>query len=280
MRTLILLGCGQDLVARVDELLPEGWSMEELEAWRDLVRRLSSDVPPDVLLFTSRYLNESVRRSVVELRKKRYFVPTAVYLPEPAPLLAHWAGRMHRHGIEPIFGLAELRSGVAQLLERAEPLVGGEIARLLGVSGVGERLLVLLENDPETLAAPPDRLAGWLGMSRSTLYRGLQAVGLPPPGELQALFRLWPGVVRIMEGGRGEDAAFEAGCPHYSSFRKAVATHFGLTIREVRRAERPRAVLHRWAAFQGHAARSGGPPYTPPGLGRAAAPRWSERKPA
>src|SRR6185503_19677807 len=103
-------------------------------------------------------------------------------------------------------------------IERAAPLVGAAIARMLPMpGGIGERLLALLETDPSMIGATPQRLAVALGTSRSALYRGLQGEGLPPPGELQALFRLWPGVLRIWSGGRGVDAAVEAGCPHYPS---------------------------------------------------------------
>src|SRR5688572_30661923 len=278
MRTLVLLGCDAHLTARIEELLPAGWAVEQLEVWTDLVRRLSSEAPPDLLFFTSKYLNDDVRRSVIELRKRRYFVPASVYLVDPNPLAAHFAGRMHRHGIEPIFGPSDLRRGVAELLDRAAPLVGAAIARMLATpGGVGERLLALLESDPTMIAASPQRLAHALGTSRSALYRGLQNESLPPPGELQALFRLWPGVLRIWSGGRGVDAAVEAGSPHYPSFRKAVATHFGLTIREVRRAESPAALLRRWTAFQRQAQAEADRRNAAEGFGAAAEPEWSGR---
>ena len=278
MRTFVALGADQHLLSRIAEFLPAGWATEELYGWQDLVRRLSSENPPDVLLFTSRYLNDDVRRSIIELRKRRQFVPAAVYLLDPNPAAAHFAGRLHRHGIEPIFGPPDLRKGIAQVIERAAPLVGAAIARMLPIpGGVGERLLALLESEPEMISATPQRLAAVLGTSRSALYRGLQNEGLPPPGEIQALFRLWPGVLRIWSGGRGVDAAVEADCPHYPSFRKAVATHFGMTIREVRRAEGPAALLRRWTAFQRQAqAEAEAENRNAPGFS-APEPRWGGR---
>jgi hypothetical protein len=253
MQTLALLGCDRRLVARIVELLPARWHAEELGRWHELVRRLSSESPPDVLLFTSIHLTEPVRRSIVELRKKGYFVPAAVYLPDPSLELAHFAGRIHRHGVEPIFGDADLDPAVERLLARAAPGLGSLIANGLGVtSGLASRLLALLEADPRMHSAPPSRLADALGASRSALYRALRSARLPPPGELQAFFRLWPGLLRIKAGGRGEDAAFEARRPDYPAFRKAVARHLGMTVFEVRRAEGAGALLRRWAAHHTH----------------------------
>jgi hypothetical protein len=276
MRIFVALGADQYLLSRIAEFLPAGWAVEELGGWHDLVRRLSSENPPDVLLFTSKHLNDDVRRSIIDLRKRRQFVPAAVYLLDPNPAAAHFAGRLHRHGIEPIFGPADLRKGITQVIERAAPLVGAAIARMLPIpGGIGERLLALLESDAEMIAAAPQRLALALGTSRSALYRGLQNEGLPPPGEIQALFRLWPGVLRIWSGGRGVDAAVEADCPHYPSFRKAVATHFGMTIREVRRAEGPAALLRRWTAFQRQAQAQAESRAAPGGFTGSSGSRWS-----
>src|SRR5262245_57959332 len=171
MRTFVALGCDPHLLSRIAEFLPVGWAIEELHGWQDLVRRLASENPPDVCLFTSKYLHDDVRRSIIELRKRRQFVPSAVYLLDPNPAAAHFAGRLHRHGIEPIFGPADLRKGVAQVIERAAPLVGAAIARMLPMpGGVGERLLALLESEPSMIAATPQRLAAALGTSRSALY--------------------------------------------------------------------------------------------------------------
>src|SRR5688572_25933890 len=102
MRILLVIGCGQDLVTRICGLLPDDWLVEALATWHECVRRLSSGSPPDLLLFTDLQLSDEVRRSVVTLRSKRYFVPAAVYLPDPSPELAHFAGTIHRHGVEAI----------------------------------------------------------------------------------------------------------------------------------------------------------------------------------
>ena len=204
-----------------------------------------------MLLFTGTHLTEQAFRAVADLCKKRLFVPAAVYFADSTLEQAYAAGRLHRHRVEPIFGPAQLGAGVTRLLERAVPVVRSGVVYTLGVAdGLGERLLALLDRDPAMLTATPNDLARELGISRSGLYRGLRAARLPPPGAFQALFRLWPGMLRIAVGGRGDDAEFEAGCPHYLAFRRAVATHFRLTIREIRELADSPALLRRWAIHQ------------------------------
>jgi hypothetical protein len=260
MRTFLFLGSSRDVLDALRQL-PDGWTVDRAGSWSEVVHRLTSRLAPDVLLFTAAHLTDRGFAAIVGLRRKGFFVPAAVYL-EGAPVeRVHFAGRLHRHGVHAIFTRDELGIGVETLRGRAALVVRGGIAHMLGVSGgVGERLLALLDGDPAMLTASPDRLAHALGISRSGLYRGLRAARLPSPGALQALFRLWPGLLRIAQGGRGEDAAFEAGCPHYLSFRRAVATHLGLTIREVRSLADPRALLQRWARHHAAARWSESPP--------------------
>lgn len=247
MRTLLLLGCDRDLTSRIRRLLPADWRTEEAADWPNVVSRMSSADPPQLFLFTARELHPDVRRTVVALRRRGYFVPAAVYLGSPAPVLAHLAGRLHHHGVHSIFGALELEHAVRALLRRSPPDLRAALARVLDLGpGTGTRLLALLERRRELVDASPERLAAELGCSRTALYRALRAAGLPPPGSIQALYRLWPGVMRIVTGGRGSDAAFEAGCPHYGSFRKGLVTHFGMTIGQLRAAGSTQAVLHRW----------------------------------
>lgn len=262
MRTLLWLG--PDRQAAAAPPVPDGWTLDRVGSWNEVIHRLTARRPPDALLFGVEHLGEEGERAILGLRRKGFFVPAAVHLDGAGPAEVHRAGRLHRHGVEPVFSRAELEPAIGRLAARSEPLLHAALTRVLRVGrGTGDRLLSLLDDDPEAWSAPPERLARSLGTSRSGLYRALRTEGLPPPGAIQALYRLWPGVLRIARGGRGEDAAFEASCPHYLAFRRAVATHFGLTIRDVRTLGDPAALLRRWALHQ-RADRGGAAPDATP----------------
>jgi hypothetical protein len=224
--------------------------VEEASSWPGAVARLSSRDHPQLLLCAGSVLDPHAPTTFLELRRKGLLIPTAVYLERPTAALSYIAGQLYRHRVQTIFGAEELEIGVAMLLRRSTHDLGEALLCQLGTgSTLVRRLLELLDRQHELSFEGPDKLASELRCSRSALYRALRSAGLPPPGAVQTLYRLWPGVIRVVAGGRVGDAALEARCPHYHSFRKAVLTHFGLTIGQLRSAPDLDSVLRRWVDF-------------------------------
>jgi len=250
MRTLLVLGGDRQLNARIRHVVGNDWRVEEASDWPGAVEHLTSRDPPQALLCTGSLLGPGSPKTFLELRRKSCLVSAAVYLERPTPALSYLAGQLYRYRVQTIFGTEELEMGVRVLLRRATHDLGQSLLRKLGAGPTLVRqLLETLDRQHELSVERPDLLASELRCSRSALYRALRSAGLPPPGSIQALYRLWPGVVRIVTGGRGVDAAVEAHCPHYHSFRKAVWTHFGLSIGQLRAAPDLDGVLRRWVDF-------------------------------
>jgi hypothetical protein len=250
MRTVLLLAGDRQLNAKVRHIVGDDWRIEEASDWPSAIGRLGSRDPPQALLCSGSLLGPGAPETFRELRRKSCLISAAVYLERPTPALSYLAGQLYRYRVQTIFGAEELEMGVRVLLRRATHDLGQSLLRKLGAgTTLVRRLLETLDRQHELSAERPDRLASELRCSRSALYRALRSAGLPPPGSIQALYRLWPGVVRIVAGGRGADAATEAHCPHYHSFRKAVWTHFGLSIGQLRAAPDLDSVLRRWVDF-------------------------------
>jgi AraC-like DNA-binding protein len=251
MQTLLLVGLDEDTRSRVCDVLPDGWLTKAVPTFGAAVRVLLSRDPPQVMLFTSDELSEDVRRSLIKLSIRGYTVPSAVLIRDLKPSVVHLAGRVHRHDVRPIFGMEDLDAGIGVLIARAGRPLSSRLERVIRTSNATWRSLIgLLEADRSCHTASPEKLAAKLGVSRSGLYRRLRQAGLPSPHAVQELYRLWPGVQRVVGGGSGEDAAFEADRPHPTAFRRAVARHFGMSLKALREVGDLDRVLKRWVAHQ------------------------------